>query len=356
VTTVHVVVPDDDAVRPSGGTSYDERICAGLAAAGWDVRVHPVPGGWPRPAAAALTDLAGAVASVPDRGLVVVDGLVASAASALLAAESARVRLVVLVHMPVPGSAGDPAGERAVLGAARAVVTTSAWTRSVLLARYRVDPGRVHVVHPGTDLREPAPGSASGGHLLCVAAVAAHKGQDLLLEALADLPGTWTCDLVGPLDRDPDFGARLRERIDGSGLADRVHLRGPEVGEALDRTYRSADLLVHPSRLEAYGMVVAEALAAGLPVVAADVGGIPEALGSTPEGPPGLLVPPEDPRALAEALRHWLGNADLRTRLRRRALVRRAGLPGWDTAAARLAPVLTAVAAEPDAERARVPG
>ncbi len=355
MTTVHVVVPDDHAVRPSGGSSYDERMIAGLAGTGWDVREDAVPGGWPRPDTAALAHLAGAVASVPDGGLVVVDGLVASAAAAVLVPEAARVRLVVLVHMPVPESAGGSDGERAVLTAAQAVVTTSGWTRGVLLDRSPLDPDRVHVVHPGTDRREPAPGTSSGGRLLSVAAVAAHKGQDLLVEALADLPGTWSCSLVGPLDRDPDFVARLRDRIDGSGLADRVHLRGPQVGEALDRQYRSADLLVHPPRLEAYGMVVAEALAAGLPVLAASVGGIPEALGRTPEGPPGLLVPPGDPRALGEALRNWLGDPDLRERWRRRALLRRADLPGWDTAAARLASVLTAVAAEPDAARARVP-
>ena len=80
--------------------------------------------------------------------------------------------------------------------------------------------------------------------------------------------------------------------------------------------YRASDLLVLPSRLEAYGMVVTEALAAGLPVVATAVGGVPEALGRTASGLPGRLVPPDDPAALAEVLGAWLRDAGLRARLR----------------------------------------
>jgi glycosyltransferase involved in cell wall biosynthesis len=88
-------------------------------------------------------------------------------------------------------------------------------------------------------------------------------------------------------------------------------------------------------------MVVTEALAAGLPVVAAEVGGVPEALGHGAHGiRPGLLVSPGDPAALGGALRAWLGNADLRRRLRQAAGERRAALPGWSETAAAVAGVL----------------
>ena len=77
---------------------------------------------------------------------------------------------------------------------------------------------------------------------------------------------------------------------------------GVLTGRRLADAYRAADLVVAPSRAESYGMVVAEALARGIPVVAARVGGVPEAIaGSTA----GILIPPNDPGALRAVLRRW---------------------------------------------------
>ena len=92
-------------------------------------------------------------------------------------------------------------------------------------------------------------------------------------------------------------------------------------------------------------MVVTEALARGLPVVAAEVGGVPEALGHGADGTrPGLLVPPGDPAALGAALRAWLGDAGLRGRLRRAARERRESLSRWSDTTAVLEGVLAGVA------------
>ena len=138
-------------------------------------------------------------------------------------------------------------------------------------------------------------------------------------------PGSCVC--VGSLDRDPAFAEGLRRRSLDDGLGDRVYFPGPRTGADLDRSYAAADVLVLASRAETYGMVVTEALARGLPVVAAEVGGLPEALGHGADGMrPGLLVPPGDPAALGAALRAWLGDAGLRRRLRRAARERRASL------------------------------
>ena len=349
MTTVHVVVPDgiDDPARPSGGNSYDRRLCSELTASGWDVRELAVSGPWPRPDAAALSRLARAVGAVRDGGLVLLDGLIASAGGAVLLPESARLRLVVLVHMPFGDVAVAADAECAVLSHARAVVTTSAWTRGRLLERCRLPPGQVHVAPPGADRGGKAPGTPGGGRLLCVGAVAPHKGHDLLLDALRGIASpAWRCTVVGPLDRDPPFVERLRRQAAVSGLADRICFAGPRVGEELRRQYRSADVLVLPSRLESYGMVVTEALAVGLPVIATAVGGVPEALGRTPDGVPGLLVPPDDADALGEALGTWLRDADLRQRLRRAAHGRRRALDGWEATARRVAAVLVAAGDE----------
>jgi glycosyltransferase involved in cell wall biosynthesis len=312
VTEVHFIVPEGirDPARPSGGNTYDRRLIDELTALGWTVREHVG---------------ARSVAALPDGAVVLVDGLIASPAPEVLVPHARRLRQVVLMHMPL----GD-ARERAVLEAASAVITTSAWSRR------RLGVPAV-VAEPGVDAAELAPVREAGDALLCVAAVTPVKGHDVLLDALEGLPCRCTC--VGSLDRDPAFADALRGRA-----SERLRFTGPLVGAALDRAYAAADLLVLPSRAETYGMVITEALARGVPVVATDVGGVTEALGDG-----GLLVPPGD---LGAALRRWLGDPELRERLRAAARARRATLRGWDATAATVAGVLADVA-RPLAEAAR---
>jgi glycosyltransferase involved in cell wall biosynthesis len=350
VTAVHVVVPDgvDDPRRPSGGNTYDRQLCRGLSSLGWSVHEHAIPGRWPRPEAASFAALAGVLKRIPDDALVLLDGLVASTASEVLVPQAPRLRMVVLVHMPLghepPGDGAEEVHmrEHAVLASAAAVVTTSAWTRQRLLELYQLPPHRLHVAQPGVDVAEPSTGTAVGGVLLCVAAVIFEKGHDVLLDALAmarDLP--WHCVCVGSLERDPAFVAAVRGRSQDSGLADRVEFAGAQTGADLDRSYAAADLVVLASRAETYGMVVIEGLARGLPVIATEVGGVSEALGHGADGiRPGLLVQPEDPAALAAALRDWLCDAELRARLRRLAMERRESLPRWSTTASVVADAL----------------
>jgi glycosyltransferase involved in cell wall biosynthesis len=351
VTAVHFIVPAgiDDPARPSGGNGYDRRIARGLDAAGWTVHLHEVPGSWPWPEGRSLGALAAVVRGIPDDALVLLDGLVASPAPEVLSSETGRLRLVVLVHMPLgQGTTDDGARERegTVLSAAASVVTTSAWARRALLELYALPGDRVQVAEPGVDRAEVAPGTETAGALLSVAAVIPAKGHDVLLEALAPLAGLrWQCECVGSLERDPAFVDRLRQRVRDGGMDGRVRFSGPRIGTDLARSYAAADLLVVPSRAETYGMVIAEALAHGLPIVAAEVGGVPEALGRSADGTrPGLLVPAGDPAALRDALRAWLADPGLRRRLRAAARERRAALAGWSTATAAVAEVLQGAA------------
>jgi glycosyltransferase involved in cell wall biosynthesis len=357
MTSVYVVVPAGihDPARPSGGNVYDRRICRGLAEAGWIVHELETAGSWPCADAVARSALADVVARVPDGALVLLDGLIASTVPDILEAERDRLGLVILVHMPLGvGPVGnDTQGqtqvvdirkrEHAALSAASAVVTTSSWTRDWLLDRYGLGSDRVHVAEPGVDAADLLAGTPTGAALLCVATVTPGKGHDLLLAALAtltDLP--WTCVCAGSVARDPGFAAGLVRQALDSGIGDRVRFVGPLDRAELDVAYARADVLVLASRAETYGMVVTEALARGIPVITTSVGGLPEALGWTQDRRPGLLVPPDDPAALADALRRWLTDSHLRRGLRQDAQERRATLAGWESTIARVARVLAA--------------
>jgi hypothetical protein len=176
VRTVHVVVPEgiDDPARPSGGNSYDRHVCRGLGSLGWSAHEHAVTGSWPRPQAPSFAALASVLDRIPDDAVVLIDGLVASTAPEVLVSQSRRLRLVVLLHMPLGHRPTDDAADRtrarehAVLSAAAAVVTTSAWTCRRLLELYSLPADRLHVAEPGVDPANPAAGSANGrGIALC---------------------------------------------------------------------------------------------------------------------------------------------------------------------------------------------
>ncbi|GAB1640283.1 glycosyltransferase family 4 protein [Krasilnikovia sp. MM14-A1259] len=346
---LHVVLPGDidDPAAPSGGNRYDRRVCDVLA----DTReLHEiaVAGDWPRPGPAAERALADALDELPDGADVLLDGLLAGVPDVLVPA-ARRLRLIVLVHLPLGDETGLPPADAATLSdrerrtvhAAAAVVATSAAAARRVAELHGLDPAAVHVAAPGVDPAPAAPGSPDGTRLLCVAAVTPRKGHDVLVEALArvaDLP--WECRCIGDLDRQPEFAAQVR--ADAAELGGgRVQWLGTRTGAALAAAYAETDLLVLPSRAETYGMVVTEALARGVPVLASRLDGVAEALGTAPDGAaPGVLVRPDDPAALAEALRDWFTDAALRERLRTAAGARRATLRGWDETALELTKVV----------------
>ncbi|WP_033289655.1 glycosyltransferase family 4 protein [Amycolatopsis jejuensis] len=315
------VVPGDiaDPRLPSGGNTYDRRMAGYLPA-----REVAVAGSWPDPDPGAKRRLGEALAAVPDGSLALLDGLVACGVPDVLAPHAQRLRLVVLVHLPLaddaPHRAADlDARERETLKLADRIVVTSPAAARGLIARHGLD--SVHVAPPGTDPAPEAAGTDGVSQLLCVASVTPRKGQDILVAALSQVDGL-RAEFVGPI-RDRAYATSLR-----------TDLTGPLSGADLDAAYHRADLLVLPSHAETYGMVITEALARGIPVVASAVGGVPDALG----GNGGMLVPPGNVSALAEALRKWRDDEDLRHQLRTAAAGRT--LEDWPAAAARLGGIL----------------
>lgn len=339
VRGAHVVVPDaiDDPRSVSGGNVYDRRLIDRLRARGVDVHEAQVPVG---------DDLAlrSALDRAPAGSVVLIDGLVASRAPGAVEGASRRREVVLLAHMvsaALPSEDGDAvAGERRAVAAAHRVVATSPWTRDELVRRGLSDPAKVRVAVPGADAADPSVGTRRGRGLLSVGVVSAHKGQDLLVAALAGLRdlGGWTCTMAGSLETDAAFADTVVRATATLGLADRVALPGVLAAPALSAAYRTADLVVAPSRAESWGIAVTDALRRGIPVVVSSAGGLPDAV-ATSRGA-AVLVPPDDPDALQGVLRRWMTDPRLRARARARALATRRRLPTWDDTAARVASAL----------------
>lgn len=341
---IHFVLPGDPETR-SGGFLYDKKIVAALREAGRCVTAHALPDGFPFPDDEAMAAAERLLATLPDGSAVVIDGLALGVLPDLAARHAGRLRLIGLVHHPLAEESGlDPttrarlqASEHEALAPMIGIITTSHHTAAGL-ADYGVTAQRVRVAEPGV---EPAPLAAgSEGDevvLLCVASLTPRKGHAVLLEALArlaDLP--WRLLCAGSDRRDATCAQELRRICTTLGFDERVAWLGEADDATLDRLYHGADLFVLASHHEGYGMVVSEALMRGLPVVATRAGALPEAL---PAGA-GQLVPPNDPAALAEALRPPIADPAARAALAVEARRAREGLPSWADAGAKFAAVL----------------
>ncbi len=321
---------DDDS--PTGGNVYNEELVAALRAGGLDASLVRVGPGWPRPSEADRARLRAALAEWP---VVLVDGIVAgNARDELTAARRLGARISVLVHLPLADEAGLPAGlaraylvsERAALSAAHAVICPSRHTAARLGERY--GRGDAVVAHPGAEVAAVAIGSTPP-RLLSLGAVTPTKNQLALLAALAELSEQdWSLSLVGSHTAAPGYAADVRRRA--AELGERVSMSAPLRGDELNRLWSATDLLVLCSRTETYGLVVTEALARGIPAIVPAGTGAVEALGEVDGLPPGRAV---DPDELAATLRGWLTDPELRAEWRRRALSRRAVLPGWQRTA-----------------------
>ena len=340
------IVPGDPAQR-TGGYLYDAHIVAALRGLGWTVDVHGLPGRFPDADATARDALERTLAALPSDRLVVVDGLALGGLPEVAIRHGRRLPLVALVHHPLADERGlSPArrhcllaSERAALAAAAHVITTSRWTAR-RLADFGLQQSRVRTVEPGVTPLALAPADGEPPRLLCVGTVSPRKGQDLLVRALARLRDTpWHCDCIGSSTRDPDFARAVAGLIREADLDERIQLHGECDDARLRAAYAGADLFVLPSHYEGYGMVVTEAIAAGLPVLTTTGGALAETL---PPGA-GIAVPPDDVDALAAALGALLGDRAHRHALRDGARKARAALRDWPQAGAEFAAALSGV-------------
>lgn len=262
-----------------------------------------------------------------------------------------RVPLVVTPHSdPGRPSLGKHLFDRTVplltLRQAQRVIAVTGG-EATYLERLGVPRDRLAIIPNGIDLGEFA--SLDGGHrsrgeatiLFVGRCYPRQKGLEPLVRAMALLPPASRARLriVGE-----DWGgfALVRSLGEALGIGDRITLVGPLARRKLLEEYAQADVLVLPSLFEPFGIVLLEAMAAGLPVVASRVGGIVEIV---EDGRTGLLVEPGDARGLAGALGLVLEDEGLRRTMGARAR-QRAPLYSWDALVPRIEKVYAEAIAE----------
>nr|WP_111298713.1 glycosyltransferase family 4 protein [Paracoccus saliphilus] len=338
-----------DSTTLTGGYIYDRRLVEGLRAQGRAMQVVQLPDSFPTPndtdMDAALDQLAALPADVP----VIIDGL---AFGALNTKGLARVRapIIALIHHPLAQESALPADladhlwrtERANLALARHVLVPSPHTRDMLIQRYDVPTTCVTVVRPGTvrPARKLEVTAAQPPLILSVGILHPRKGHDVLIAALSRLRDMdWQAVIVGT-PWDLAHAAELTAQVADLDLGARLVLAGRLPADDLQDLYRGASIFALATRYEGYGIVFDEALSHGLPIVSTLAGAVP---GTVPPDA-GILVAPDDPQALAAALRDLL--ADPQARAARAAAAARAGalLPGWDDAARLAGSVLDGLA------------
>ena len=216
------------------------------------------------------------------------------------------------------------------------------------LVRLGVDRHRIAVIPCGVDLSRftpdgprAAPPADGRRRLLAVGRLVPRKGFDTAIAALRSLPGAELVIAGGPpegdLARDPE-AQRLRECARENGVGDRVRLLGGVPRGEMPALIRSADAVVCTPWYEPFGIVPLEAMAGGVPVVAAAVGGLTD---TVLDGTTGVLVPPRDPDRLAAALEPLLADPDYRSRLGANGLRRARGRYDWNLIARHTAEAYT---------------
>jgi glycosyltransferase involved in cell wall biosynthesis len=342
-----------DRDDPTGGNVYNQAVVAELRKRGIEVKLHALAGPWPGGDPASHDQLARALRAAP---VSLVDGIVACGAPEVISAAVAVGHLITIVlHLPISDELGlEPsqreryaALEARTVHAASGVLCPSRWSAAEVSRRYGRD--GVGVAVPGVMPAAVARGSQDAGapHILTVASLTPTKDQLTLVRALTqltDLP--WTAAMIGSDRADPEYAARVRAAIATAGLGARITVPGALVDDALDREWYAADLLVLPSRIEMYGLVIGEALARGIPAVVTAGTGAVEALRqgrtsaserrtlSRSDKLPGTAIAAGDAASLEAVLRSWLSEPALRREWRQAALERRDTLPGWHQTAA----------------------
>ncbi len=274
-------------------------------------------------------------AVIAERGIDIVHARSrAPAWSAEAAAKRSGAHFITTFHGTY--SAGSPAKRlyNAVMTRGELVIAISDFIAEHMVETYKVDPGKIRVIHRGVDINQFDPTRVTPERIVALASqwrlpedkhivllpgrLSLWKGQDVFIQALAKLRRK---DLFGILLGVGAGSSKLREEIEGAivrtNLEDSVRLI--DDCREMAAAYRLADVIVAPSRgPEVFGRIAIEAQAMGRPIIATDHGGARE---TVVPGATGILVPPGDAVALASALSQVIAlDGESRDRLGRQAI------------------------------------
>ena len=343
MSEVAFLIPGDLSL-PTGGYAYDRAVIRLLPKHGVQTMHVALPGAFPNATPEDLADCAAIVRGLPPNAVLLIDGLAYGAMPADLIRSFNRP-VVALCHHPLALENGISAeraqalhlSEAAALALASHVVVTSPLTGKILQGDFGVPEHKITVAEPGTARKARATGSGNATlELLAIGSIVPRKGYAVLVEALAGLKKrNWRLRIVGAA-RALDTVNAMQQQIDREGLSDRIQLVGAVRDKELDELYEKADLFVMSSLFEGYGMVLAEALQRGLPIITTTGGAASQ---TVPDGA-GLKVPPGDADALRTALEQAMADPALRTRLADSAFLAGEKLPTWDDTAGIIAGAL----------------
>ena len=331
----------------TGGYIYDLRLLSGLRALEWDITHIPLGASFPDPSKKDMQHAAQQLAKVPPTAPVIIDGLAMGAMDHdVLTGMSAPI--IALVHHPLAHESGLPQDrrdklfrtERDNLALASHVLVPSPHTAALLASDYNVPSYRITVARPGTDRPIGHLAKTQPPLILSVGIQVPRKGHDVLLRALAQVADRpWQAVIAGSA-LDLDHASLLARLVDELGLSNRVRLAGRVSGEELARLYGQASVFALATRYEGYGIVFDEAMAYGLPIISCATGAVPETVAHGA----GLLVPPDDHEAFANALAQVLDEPATRDRMADASQTAGVALRNWDGTARLVADVLDRIA------------
>lgn len=333
----------------TGGYIYARRILERFAAQGVAMTHMPLSGAFPAPDDAAIADACEKFAALDPACILLADGL-AWGAMPERAIQHVRGPIIALCHHPLYLENGVSAerqaqvlaSEKTALSYASFAIASSETTRNELVSTFGFAGDKIIVAEPGTKRAARATGSQSPEvQILAVGAVSERKAYDVLINAMSQLADLdWRLTIAGSTQRAPDVAARLQAQLTQSAVAQRITLTGEIPDAAIETAYATADIFVLSSHYEGYGMVLAEAMARGLPIVTTTGGA---AVQTVPDDA-ALKVPPGDATALAQALRHAITDRGLRAQLAENSWTAGQALPDWDDTTQRIATAIRHVA------------